>query len=674
MDPGARRVAATLLACVLPAGAQEVPRDFPPIVRGGAELVMVDVAVVDGEGRPVRDLTLADFVLREEGQVQPITHFESVRVEERSSVSADRPPVSTNTERPSAAPSSLLAIVFDERHLRPETLPSARAAVDGLLAKGLTAGDEVILLATGQGYLWNARNEIGLAALRARLPELRGLRRLPVEHEQITEWEAYRIALFEDRQALHRVMGRIGDVERARGGLVTSRGAAASSRTDSYERMARGLGRQVWSDVSQRSNATLANLEGLAQALGPRKGRKTAVLITEGFVADQQSNEWKRTLDAARRSHLTIYGLDARGLQLDGGRGADVGRKAVFLGNDGTGLMDFEASEGSDRLVDETGGTVRRYTNRLDDALLQISAEGRNYYLLGYQPVVAADDKYRRLKVEVLRPGLTVHARKGYYARRTPAPAAGSVPVPLRLTAYVREPRPQGRTHVQVVGEIDPAAIQFKREGDRWTAALDWVADLFTPGQEAPPAKTLRLRLSLTEAALAAARQAWIPVGADFEVPAGTHVARLFVRDEAGGRTGAVDHVFAVAPSGALYLATVISDMQRAAGSRAPALIARRTFKAGTRLLCQVEVNNAAGAPGSRRVMAGHELRTAAGDVLERQEPTLMAEVADGRLARLLVMSLERPPGRYELVLRVRDETSGASVESVEPFEVVAAE
>jgi VWFA-related protein len=635
---------------------------------------MVHVAVVDAQGRPVRDLTRADFVLREEGQVQQITHFESVRVEERASAESGRPPVSTNVEVASSTPSSVLAIVFDERHLRPETLPSARAAVEGLLAQGLEAGDEVVMLATGSGEVWTARNEIGLAALRARLPRLRGLRRAPAEREMISEYEAYRIALFEDRQALHRVLGRIGDLERARGGLVTNRtGQAAFSRTESYERMARNLGRQVWSDVNQRSSATLSAIEGLAQVLGPRRGRKTAVLITEGFVADTQSKEWKRTLDAARRSHLAIYGLDARGLQLDAAVAAETGRKAVFLGNDGTGLTDFEASEGSDRLVDETGGTVRRFTNRLDDALLQISTEGRNYYLLGYQPGVAPDDKYRRLTVEVLRPGLTVRARKGYYALRTAASAPASVPVPVRLTAYVREPRPDGRTHVQVVGEIDPAAIQFKRDGERWTAAIDWVADVFTLGKEAPAAQSRRLRLGLTAEALAWVRSTWIPVGEDFELPPGAHVARLFVRDEAGGRTGAVDHAFDVPAAGAPYLTAILSDMQRGQGSSAPALVARRTFEAGTRLHCEVEVHNAARDAGGRRVAAGHELRTAAGEVLYRQEPTPMAESAAGRLTRLLVLSLEdKPPGRYELVLRVRDEVSGKSVETVEPFEVVA--
>jgi hypothetical protein len=481
--------------------------------------------------------------------------------------------------------------------------------------------------------------------------------------------------MFEDRQALVRVIGRITDLERAWGGLVTSGNPnIRRNRMEAIERMARPLAVEVWGAVSKRTAATLAALEGLAESLGPAKGRKIAVLVSEGFVADTRSPEWKRAVEAARRANLVVYGLDARGLQLSLDLGADVGRKASWMGNEGTGLVDVEASDGSDVLAGETGGMVRRNSNALDEALLQITDEGRSYYLLGYQPSIAADDKYHRLAVSVRRPGLTVRARKGYFAQRSRPDAGRAAPVPVRLAAYVGKPQASGGSHVQVVGEFDPEAIEFTHEGGRWTAAVDWVADVFTPGR-APAAQPQRLRLSLTDAGLAAARESWIPLGAGFDLPPGAHVARLFVRDEKGGRSGAVDHVFDVPGAGALYVTTVLSDLQRGAGSRAPAPIARRSFAAGSRLLCEFEVHNAGGAPGGRRVTAGHEVRTAAGEVVGREGEAPMTESADGRLARLMVLSLEKTrPGHYELVLHVRDEVGGTSIDTVEPFEVVPGE
>ena len=73
-------------------------------------------------------------------------------------------------------------------------------------------------------------------------------------------------------------------------------------------------------------------------------------------------------------------------------------------------------------------------------------------YLLGYEPTNAKrDGRYRKLKVEVLRPGLSVRARSGYFAakgKEKPAPQPSVVErvlrnpfdadgIPLRLAAYV---------------------------------------------------------------------------------------------------------------------------------------------------------------------------------------------------------------------------------------------
>jgi hypothetical protein len=227
--------------------------------------------------------------------------------------------------------------------------------------------------------------------------------------------------------------------------------------------------------------------------------------------------------------------------------------------------------------------------------------------------------------------------------------------------------------HVQVVGEIDPGAVKFENVEGRWTAAIEWVADVFTPPGRSGSAPPRRLRLNLTPEALASARAGWVPVGAEFDLTAGVHVARLFVRDAGGDRAGTVEHVFEVPSPRSLYVSAVLSDLVRAHGSPAPAFVARRTFATGADLLYQFEVRNASAASGTRRVFAAHEVRTAEGVVLTGEEAPL-TEGPDGRLARLVRISLENtPPGRYEISLHVRDDVGGARLERVEPFEVVAA-
>jgi hypothetical protein len=57
-----------------PARALQPPPRFPT----AAELVTVDVVVLDRDGKPVPGLTRADFVVREDGRPQNVTAFETI--------------------------------------------------------------------------------------------------------------------------------------------------------------------------------------------------------------------------------------------------------------------------------------------------------------------------------------------------------------------------------------------------------------------------------------------------------------------------------------------------------------------------------------------------------------------------------------------------------------------
>lgn len=69
-------VSLLLIAC-LSAGFVTASPDDNIVFRSDVSLVRVDAHVVDGNNRTITKLTQQDFVLREEGQPQPITHFGS---------------------------------------------------------------------------------------------------------------------------------------------------------------------------------------------------------------------------------------------------------------------------------------------------------------------------------------------------------------------------------------------------------------------------------------------------------------------------------------------------------------------------------------------------------------------------------------------------------------------
>ena len=73
-------------------------------------------------------------------------------------------------------------------------------------------------------------------------------------------------------------------------------------------------------------------------------------------------------------------------------------------------------------LVEVTGGS---YTSLdyAEVALDRIEARSRSTYLIGYTPLNSAlDGTYRKVRVELTRPGLTAHYRQGYFATAEPAP------------------------------------------------------------------------------------------------------------------------------------------------------------------------------------------------------------------------------------------------------------
>src|SRR3954452_9758890 len=61
-----------ILRATTPGGAQGTPQPpQPPVFRAGTNLVQVDAIVTDDNGRPLTDLTAADFEVFDDGQPGP---------------------------------------------------------------------------------------------------------------------------------------------------------------------------------------------------------------------------------------------------------------------------------------------------------------------------------------------------------------------------------------------------------------------------------------------------------------------------------------------------------------------------------------------------------------------------------------------------------------------------
>ena len=139
-------------------------------------------------------------------------------------------------------------------------------------------------------------------------------------------------------------------------------------------------------------------------------------------------------------------------------------------------------------------------------------------------------------------------------------------------------------------------------------------------------------------------------------------------------------HPFEVPDLGRFRVTTpVLSDMrddteEGGTGNRL-AILARRDFPQGASLFCQFEVYGAARLESSRlpRVSMGYQVRRSDGALYTQDASSLITPTPSGALSRMIGFSLGgAAPGDYEIVMRVRDELSGQSLELHEPFSVIA--
>jgi hypothetical protein len=164
-------------------------------------------------------------------------------------------------------------------------------------------------------------------------------------------------------------------------------------------------------------------------------------------------------------------------------------------------------------------------------------------------------------------------------------------------------------------------------------------------------------------------------VSRQWRMPPGVWQLRLLVRDTASGRIGTAIHTFEVEGPRGLRLSTpiVTPELEKADGRDRPRIVLDRTFHPGQALYCQYQVYGAAADATERlpRVAGSWELRRG-DEAVRSSEPTRIRPGVDGRLSRLLGVSLEGlQPGDYALKLNVQDEVTGGVASASEPFSVV---
>ena len=383
--------------------------DLDAQFRSSTALVEVDAIVLDQDGRFVPGLTAADLELLEDGRPQRIQLFYLVTYDPGGSVISEHADATSHTAQ------RVFVMLFDEGNLANDSLMRVRRGAEAFLREQFGPRDIGGVFVGGAmhgGRLTNDR-QVLVTGLRTAAPAFENRQALLATFRSFpripSEMDAVRMS-----DGASEVADRLA-AEACRDEPAECAETGGVGRVENLlERKSRDFVRQSRRLTSQ----TLQNLREVIAGLSRIPGRKTLVLLSEGFFVEESRSTLERLSAEAARAGIVIYSIDGRGLINPLRESPDAGTRsrprstAFDTGMDGPNL-----------LTTGTGGFMVRGIDDMSRAFGMIVRDTSTYYVIGYQPDNAAmDGTFRKIEVRSKVAGQRVRARKGYAAVPLPPP------------------------------------------------------------------------------------------------------------------------------------------------------------------------------------------------------------------------------------------------------------
>jgi VWFA-related protein len=484
-----RRLAAFLAVAALlaPAGSAQNPQQpvrppEPPqvsanqkgAIKAAVNLVEVDVAVTDRDGKLVKGLRQDQFSIAEDGKDQKISTFDYYDVEQlEKAAAAETAPLTIpigsvappEEVRQQVRDRRMIVLFFDLTSLQPNDLTRSTLAAKQFLAKQMTPADLVGVVAFG--------NQLRV----------------------IADFTNDRDLLYSAVDAL--LPGKEAQLAALAAATSTGIDAAVTEETNAA----------FTADDTEfnafNTDRKLASLESLADLLRDIPGKKSVLQFTSGITQTGEDNrsQLRATTDAANRANMSIYTVDSRGLlaEIPGGD-ASVGAASGNAMYTGAAVFQQSGARQDSRetlatLASDTGGRSFFDLGDLGQAFHSVQSDTTGYYLLGYYSTNAQHDgRWRTIRVKVAGvPGARIRYRQGYYApkdfgvyttedrerqleeaMRSDSPV---VELPIAVeTAYFRLDNKQ--VFVPISAKLASSALQWAQKSGRRQAEFDFAAEV----------------------------------------------------------------------------------------------------------------------------------------------------------------------------------------------------
>ena len=401
---------------VTPAPSAQAPNPAQPVrnadgtytIRVTSRLVVLDMVVLDAKGAVVKDLKRNDFQVEEVGQPQTILNFEETGAHTPSLEMT----IDSTADLDRLAPRAPVDIVLlDEFNTRFEDMAFARYSLKKYLEKqpDKLITPTMLIAVSLQNFTvlhdYTQNKEEILSALN--------------HHFAVSPWQV------------------------PLGGWVNERYATA-----------------------------FITLRRVAEAVMGHPGHKNMIWIGRGFPPahrtgpgwsiDTENRLFSAVQDCVnmlRDARVTLYTIDPAGVLVDPG---------VYGGDP---MIDpFGGNYEFNKLAKATGGRTLYGRNDVDMEINTAIQDGANFYTLTYRPanVTLDPQKFRKIKVTVDRPGLSVITREGYYLQYGPGRVNPVNPSKRLITDLV-----SADTSNMVYDGVAIAPTQSATDPDSFTVHVD---------------------------------------------------------------------------------------------------------------------------------------------------------------------------------------------------------
>jgi VWFA-related protein len=363
-----------------------------PVFRSSVEVTSLDVGVVDRDGRPVSDLTPEDFTVQIDGVARRVVSAEWISLVTPAKPAPPPPPGYSSNENLTGG--RLILLVIDQPNIRFGGAAGLRRAVEGFIDR-LQPSDRIAAVGLGPGS-----TSTPFTADRARVKQ--AIARMPGSRQTMNVFD-FNIAISEamairkgDGYVLERVLVRECGAPAADGSFTIDQQLCRSRAETSAQMMAQN-------GVSE-TDLTISHLRALLTALKTIDLPKTMVIVTEGFILEDQQGATFELGNLAIEARTSIYAMKLDDQMFDmAQRGAPTAPFADRL----------ERAQGIELLTGAARGSLFNISVNPEAAFARIESELSGYYLLGVEAAAAdKDGRPHPIRVSVNRSGVNVRSRR----------------------------------------------------------------------------------------------------------------------------------------------------------------------------------------------------------------------------------------------------------------------